>query len=201
MNKDNYPKAGLQRLFQKGSKYLGPLHKIMAAVDGLPSKPQYAEIFELGCPAAYLKVVQEFKMIKILDDILHKRSQGLSTGFYLGLAAINRGIQSVSKRSMWDWYKNTILLRSFPEVDKKSLSSQRFWDNMSTISEHKIKPAWMSLINSVLEQEKIDLSSVSYDGTNFYSFIHSFNTRCSLAQRGKNKQGRGDLKQINYAFL
>jgi len=186
---------------RKWQKYLGPLHKIMAALDGLPSKPQYAEIFELGSPAAYLKIVQEFKMIKILDSTLPKRSQGLTTGFYLGLAAINRGIQSVSKRSMWDWYKNTILLRAFPEVDKNSLSSQRFWDNMSTISEHKIKIAWMDLINSVLEQEQVDMSSVSYDGTNFYSFIHSFNTHCSLAQRGKNKQGRRDLKQINYALF
>jgi hypothetical protein len=85
---------------RKWQKYLGPLHKIMAALDGLPSKPQYAEIFELGSPAAYLKIVQEFKMIKILDSTLPKRSQGLTTGFYLGLAAINRGIQSVSKRSM-----------------------------------------------------------------------------------------------------
>lgn len=186
---------------RKWQKYLGPLHKIMAALDGLPSKPQYAEIFELGSPAAYLRIVQEFKMIKILDSTLPKRSQGLTTGFYLGLAAINRGIQSVSKRSMWAWYKNTILLRAFPEVDKKSLNSQRFWDNMSTISAHKIKIAWMDLINSVLEQEKVDMSSVSYDGTNFYSFIHSFNTHCSLAQRGKNKQGRRDLKQINYALF
>lgn len=186
---------------RKWQKYLGPLHKIMAALDGLPSKPQYAEIFELGSPAAYLRIVQEFKMIKILDSTLPKRSQGLTTGFYLGLAAINRGIQSVSKRSMWDWYKNTILLRAFPEVDKKSLNSQRFWDNMSTISAHKIKIAWMDLINSVLEQEKVDMSSVSYDGTNFYSFIHSFNTHCFLAQRGKNKQGRRDLKQINYALF
>jgi len=186
---------------RKWQKYLGPLHKIMSALDGLPSKPQYAEIFELGSPAAYLKIVQDFKIIQILDSTLYKRSQGLTTGFYLGLAAINRGIESVSKRSMWDWYKNTILLRAFPEVDQKSLSSQRFWDNMSTIGEHKIKPAWMNLINSVLEHEKIDISNVSYDGTNFYSFIHSFNSHCSLAQRGKNKQGRGDLRQINYALF
>jgi len=186
---------------RKWQKYLGPLHKIMSALDGLPSKPQYAEIFELGSPAAYLKIVQDFKIIQNLDSTLHKRSQGLTTGFYLGLAAINRGIESVSKRSMWNWYKNTILLRAFPEVDQKSLSSQRFWDNMSTIDEHKIKPAWMNLINSVLEHEKIDISKVSYDGTNFYSFIHSFNSHCSLAQRGKNKQGRGDLKQINYALF
>jgi len=70
---------------RKWQKYLGPLHKIVAALDGLPSKPQYAEIFELGSPAAYLKIVQEFKMIKILDSTLPKRSQGL-TGFYLSLA-------------------------------------------------------------------------------------------------------------------
>ncbi len=186
---------------RKWQKYLGPLHKIMAAIDGLPSKPQYAEIFELGCPAAYLNVVQEFKIIKILDGILHKRSQGLSTVFYLALAAINRGIEPVSKRSMWDWYKDTILLRAFPEVDKKALCSQRFWDNLSIISEYEIKSSWMGLINSVLSHETIDMSSVSYDGTNFYSFIHSFNTHCSMAQRGKNKQGRGDLKQINYALF
>lgn len=186
---------------RKWQKYLGPLHKIIAAVEGLPATPRYAEIFELGCPAAYMKVAQEFKIIKILDSILHKRSQGLTTGFYLTLAAINRGIESVSKRSMWDWYKDTILLRVFPEVDKKALCSQRFWDNLSTISEDDIKTSWMGLIKSVLEHENIDMSSISYDATNFYSFIHSFNTHCSLAQRGKNKQGRGDLKQINYALF
>ena len=59
----------------------------------------------------------------------------------------------------------------------------------------------MKLVNSVLDRENIDLSCASYDGTNFYSFIGSFNTRCSLAKRGKNKQGRRDLRQINYALF
>ena len=175
--------------------------KIIEAIEGTPPKPTYAEIFQLGGPAAYLNIAKEINMIPIIDSILPKRNQGLSIGFYLTLAAINRGIEAVSKRSMWNWFQDTILFRVFPEANKTSLSSQRFWDNMSSIKEDKILLTWMKLINSILDRENIDLSCASYDGTNFYSFIGSFNARCSLAKRGKNKQGRGDLRQINYALF
>ena len=186
---------------RKWQKYLGPLPKIIEALEGTPQKPKYAEIFQLGGPAAYLNIAEQINMIPIIDSVFPKRNQGLSIGFYLTLAAINRGIEAVSKRSMWNWFKDTILFRAFPEANKTSLSSQRFWDNMSAIKEDKIQIAWMKLVNSVLDRENIDLSCASYDGTNFYSFIGSFNTRCSLAKRGKNKQGRRDLRQINYALF
>ena len=186
---------------RKWQKYLGPLSGIIAAVEGSQHKPEYAEIFQLGCPAAYLHIAKEISMIEILDSILPKREQGLGIGFYLTLAAINRGIVPVSKRSMWSWFQDTILLRVFSEADQAALSSQRFWDNMSAIKEEKIQVAWMKLIDLVLERESIDLSCVSFDGTNFYSFINSFNMRCSMAKRGKNKQGRGDLRQVNYALF
>jgi len=186
---------------RKWQKYLGPLPKIIEALEGTPQKPKYAEIFQLGGPAAYLNIAEQINMIPIIDSVLPKRNQGLSIGFYLTLAAMNRGIEAVSKRSMWNWFRDTILLRAFPGANKTSLSSQRFWDNMSAIAEDKIQIAWMKLVNSVLDRENIDLSCTSYDGINFYSFIGSFNTRCSLPKRGKNKQGRGDLRQINYALF
>jgi transposase len=186
---------------RKWQKYLGPLPKIIEALEGRPQKPKYAEIFQLGGPASYLNIAEQINMIPIIDSVFPKRNQGLSIGFYLTLAAINRGIEAVSKRSMWNWFQDTILFRAFPEANKTSLSSQRFWDNMSAIKEDKIQIAWMKLVNSVLDRENIDLSCASYDGTNFYSFIGSFNTRCSLAKRGKNKQGRRDLRQINYALF
>jgi transposase len=186
---------------RKWQKYLGSLNKIIEAVEGEPPKPEYAEIFQLGGPAAYLNASEQINMMKILDSVLPKRNQGPSVGFYLTLAAINRGIEAVSKRSMWHWFQNTILFRAFPEINRASLSSQRFWDNMSSISEDKMKSAWMKLVNYVLDLEKLDLSCASYDGTNFYTFIGSFNTRCTIAKRGKNKQGRKDLRQINYALF
>lgn len=186
---------------RKWQKYLGSLNKIIEAVEGEPPKPEYAEIFQLGGPAAYLNASEQINMMKILDSVLPKRNQGPSVGFYLTLAAINRGIEAVSKRSMWHWFQNTILFRAFPEINRASLSSQRFWDNMSSISEDKMKSAWMKVVNYVLDLEKLDLSCASYDGTNFYTFIGSFNTRCAIAKRGKNKQGRKDLRQINYALF
>jgi transposase len=188
---------------RKWQKYLGPLPKIIAAVEGSKTgpKPEYAEIFQLGGPSAYLHIAEETKTIQIIDSIINKRNQGLSIGFYITLAAINRGIEPMSKRSMWSWFHNTILLRMFAEANKAALSSQRFWDNMAILKEEKIQQIWMELINSVLDKEKIDLSCVSFDGTNFYSFIGSFNIRCSLAKRGKDKQGRRDLRQVNYALF
>lgn len=186
---------------RKWQKYLGPLHKILEAVEGKPcSQPLYAEILQLGAPAAYLQISKETDMMNILDSVFSKRKQGVSVGLYLIIAAINRGIDGVSKRSMWNWFNNTILTRAFPNVTRESLSSQRFWDNMSKLKEDNIRSAWMKLVNYILDTEDIDLSCATYDGTNFYTFIGSFNQRCNIAKRGKNKQGRNDLRQVNYNF-
>ena len=186
---------------RKWQKYLGTLQNIMAAADGFSKQPKYADVFQLGSPAAYLNIAEEIDAMGIINNVLTKRDQGLSLGFYITLAAINRGIDPRSKRAMWQWFQDTILLRKFPEANKTNLSSQRFWDNMSTIKEDKIQHVWMKLINNVLDKKDVDLSSVSYDGTNFYSFIGSFNMKCSIAKRGKNKQGRKELRQINYALF
>ena len=45
----------------------------------------------------------------------------------------------MSKRSMWDWFHRTVLLRVFSDANKSALSSQRFWDNMSTVKEDKLQ--------------------------------------------------------------
>jgi len=52
-----------------------------------------------------------------------------------------------------------------------------------------------------LQREQIQLSQVCYDGTNFYTFIDTFNLRCPVAKRGKNKQGRCNLRQVSYALF
>jgi transposase len=40
-----------------------------------------------------------------------------------------------------------------------------------------------------------------YDMTNYYTFIHTFNSRPSLPQRGRNKQKRNDLRQLSLALV
>lgn len=60
---------------------------------------------------------------------------------------------------------------------------------------------WERILDQVVRRESIDLSSVSYDGTNAYTVIDTFNVRCSIAKRGKNKQGRSNLRQVSYALF
>ncbi len=186
---------------RKWQKYLGSINSILQAVEGHKPCIEYSIIFELGSIAAYLYYAEELNIEAQIDSLLPKRQQGLSIGKYLLTAAINRGLHPVSKQSLWNWFEQTILFQYWSDIKKNMLSSQRFWDNMDLIPEDKIPEIWTSIIRHTIEVKQIDLSKVCYDGTNYYTFISSFNTRSSLSQRGKNKQGRKDLRQVNYALF
>ena len=181
-------------------KYLGTLKNIAKAVDGGPS-PLYAEIFQWGLPIALWRECCLAEVMEETDKLCPKRDQGLSIGGYLAIAAINRAICPNSKRSMWEWFSQTALLRHFPHASKRALTSQRFWDHMDKISDNAVISIWKNILKGVAKRETIDLSSVSYDGTNFYTFIDTFNVRCYIAKRGKNKQGRNNLRQVSYALF
>jgi len=196
-----------QRVWRDGKstrawqKYLGTIDKIIDAVDGKNMEPIHAVLFELGGIAAYLNVAEEISLVKTIDNMLPKREQGLTIGEYILIASINRGLDAVSKRSMWNWFQGTILLNQFSGIKKEQLTSQRFWDHLDKIPENKIMYIWKAILLGASKDKTSDLSLVSYDETNFYTFISSFNTRCGIAQRGKNKQGRANLRQVNYALF
>jgi transposase len=187
-----------RRIWQK---YLGKLEDIAKAVEGGGPAPLYAEIFQRGLPTALWKECCRGEVMEETDKLCPKRNQGLSTGEYVAIAAINRAICPKSKRSIWEWFSQTVLLRHLPEVSETLLTSQRFWDHMDKISADTALSIWKNVLKGVVERERIDLSSVSYDGTNFYTFIDTFNMSCKMAKRGKNKQGRNNLRQISYALF
>lgn len=186
---------------RKWQKYLGKLGDIVRACEGGGPAPQYAEVFQWGLPTALWRETQAINLIAQADAQCPKRDQGLSTGQYLAIAAVNRAIHPNSKRSMWQWFAQTALLRYLPGASQAALSSQRFWDHMDRIDDQKAMQIWKQIIAGVAVREKLDLSSVSYDGTNFYTFIDTFNARCQMARRGKNKQGRDNLRQVSYALF
>ncbi len=181
-------------------KYLGTLENIAKAVDGGPA-PHCAEIFQWGLPIALWKESCLVDVVKETDELCPKRKQGMSVGEYIAIAAINRAIKPNSKRSMWDWFSQTALVRKFSNATQTTLTSQRFWDHMDKIKGDNALSIWKNILLKVAKKEAIDLSSVSYDGTNFYTFIDTFNTRCDIAKRGKNKQGRNNLRQVSYALF
>ena len=182
-------------------KYLGKPEDIAKAVEGDGPAPLFAEVFQWGLPSALWKECCYAEVVKQIDTLCPKRAQGLTIGEYVEIASINRAIGPNSKRSMWEWFSQTALMRLIPQASKAALTSQRFWDHMDRIDGDKALTIWKNILSGVIKREGIDLSSVSYDGTNFYTFIDTFNTKCEIAKRGKNKQGRNNLRQINYALF
>ncbi len=182
-------------------KYLGTLETIAKKFDEELQAPLCAEVFQWGLPNALWQESALLNVIEETNRLCPKRNQGMSTGDYIAIAAINRAICPNSKRSMWDWFSQTALIRHITQASKANLSSQRFWDHMDRIDEEAAHGIWERLLGKAVKAETIDLSSVCYDGTNFYTFIDTFNARNEVAKRGKNKQGRNNLRQVSYALF
>ena len=182
-------------------KYLGKLEDLAQAVQGTGPAPEYAVVLDWGLPQALWREADRAQVVEHVNQLCPKRAQGLSTGDYLRLAAINRACEPVSKQAMWDWVSGTSLPRVWPEASAAQLTSQHFWDHMERIPPETAQAIWQQLIAAVLQREQIALSQICYDGTNFYTFIDTFNLQSQLAKRGKNKQGRSNLRQVSYALF
>ncbi len=182
-------------------KYLGKVEDIVQAVHGGGPSPQYAEVFQWGLPQAMWNECCRAEVIAHVDARCPKRTQGLSTGEYLAIAALNRAMSAESKRSLWKWFSQTTLLRDFPEATADRLSSQQFWNHMDRIPETTCAAIWQDIFQGTVQREDLSLESICYDGTNFYTFIDTFNARCDLPRRGKSKQGRANLRQVSYALF
>jgi len=183
-------------------KYLGSADQIINAVEGCrkPSKPKSVRVFSFGGVAAAWAMANRLGLIEIIDRHLPKRNQGLSVGQYLTLAAINRCVEPKSKRGFAEWYGDTALARLCP-VKPKLLASQRFWDHMQRLDAETIGRIERELSGRLLAEFDLDLRCLAYDTTNFFTFIDTFNDKNTLAQRGKSKQHRTDLRIVGLAMV
>ncbi|MBI4800931.1 MAG: IS1634 family transposase [Elusimicrobia bacterium] len=181
--------------------YLGRVEDIMAAVakSRRPAPIQGIAVTEFGAVTAVWSIVEELDLIGIIDSHVPKRDQGLSVGQYIALAAVNRATCPKSKRALAAWYRKTILRRLCP-AELRQLTSQKFWDHMGYLGEKEILAIETDLCHRIIDIYKIDLRCLALDATNFFTFI-STRTKGKLAQRGHNKNGRDDLRQVCLALL
>jgi hypothetical protein len=125
---------------------------------------------------------------------------GLSVGESLVAAIVARACAPRSKRAFADWARNTYLpeLMRFTSAD---LTSQHFWDQMNAVAVDKLADLEQELVRAVVRIEQLQLQALAYDTTNFFTHIASTNLRPKLPQRGHNKQGRHDLRQMGLALV
>jgi transposase len=183
--------------------YLGTIEQVLALkqqTQGELSPPEVA-VYEFGLVAACFHFAQELNLVSIIDQHIPKRAQGLSVGHYLLIAAISRAVAPISKQSCWDWFRQTSLPRLMSQtINSKELSSQRFWDHMDKVPISVLSQIEQAISHHLLAQFDLDLRCLIYDTTNYFTFIDTFNTRNQIAKRGKSKQKRNDLRQVNLAL-
>jgi len=162
------------------------------------------QLREFGASALLYSLAQQLGLIELINAHVPPAPPGrrtsLSVGHYLVLAAINRAAWPKSKRAFAEWYQGTVLARLVPALPDE-LRSQRFWDHMDLFEPEHFAPIQRELLSRIHERFPLGAQFLVYDTTNYYTFIHTFNSRPSLPQRGKNKQKRADLRQLSLALV
>jgi len=154
-----------------------------------------------GDVAALKAMADRLDVVATIDRHVKTRRRKLSVGTTLLLAALNRAVRPRSKRGWASWAAGTSLSRLFPGLQVDQLTSQYFWDQMHCVEGEALRRVEDDLTRTVVAELGIQLDTLFYDATNFFTYIASTNARPRLAQRGRSKQKRHDLRIFNLSLL
>jgi transposase len=192
--------------------YLGSAERVAALVkDRTSPVPVSAASREFGLPGALWLAAQKSGVWAVLEALWPAPRSGPSPAHYVLLAAIHRICQPGPKTEVADWYRRTILHSAW-SIPPERFRSQDFWDVFEQIlperlddslasEEDPLDQAQLRLLDMWKEKQMVSRRLLSYDTTNFYTYIASSNTRNELAQRAHNKQGRHNLRQVGLSYV
>jgi transposase len=185
-------------------RYLGSAADIAAAMEDREAAvlPERTRHLAFGDVAAAWGVLDQLGVAAIIDEVTGPRPAGqpLPTGTYLALAALNRLVAPCSKAAFADWWKTTAAER-FAKIPASALDHRRFWDAMHAVTQEQLEEISQKIAVRIVEVSGVDVSSVALDMTNFATFIDTGNGRAPIAQRGKAKQKRADLRLVGLGLV
>src|ERR1700685_2578754 len=181
--------------------YLGTAEKVAALVkDRTAPVPLEATAIDLGLPGALWLAAKQTGVFDLLNSFWPQPRSGPSPPHFLLLAPTHRICQPGPKTEVAAWYDRTIL-RAVWGFAPERFTSQEFWDCFDRIEEQQLEQAQILLLGLWKEKQLVSRRLLAYDTTNFYTYIASTNTRNQLAQRGHNKQGRHNLRQVGLSYV
>jgi len=187
--------------------YLGTAEKVVGLVkDRTSPVPLSATMRDFGLPGSLWLAAQQTGVFALLESLWPQPRSGPSPAHYLLLAAIHRICQPGPKTEVSDWYDRTVL-HSLWKLPAERFTSQAFWDAFELIlpeessGDDPLEDAQLRLLALWKEKQSVSRRLLAYDTTNFYTYIASTNTRNQLAQRGHNKQGRHNLRQVGLSYV
>jgi transposase len=178
-------------------QYLGPAAEVIAKLTGASAgDPIRSQHRRFGDVAAVWSTLTDLDVVATVDDVVTRYANaGASVGTYVALAALNRVVDPCSKRAFADWWATTSGPR-WVKVDDQALDHRRFWDAMDLLSDADLTAIETQIYGAMIERHGLDLAGLALDMTNFATYIDSTNERAPIAQRGKAKQKRVDLRLV-----
>ena len=185
--------------------YLGSEAEVIARLTtGASSESDLPETEHrrFGDVAAVWSMIEELDVITVIDTVLGVApvSGGASAGTYLALAALNRICDPRSKRAFGRWWATTALGR-ITKIPAGALDHRRFWDAMDLVGVDRLDDVEAALTRAMIDVFALDTHALILDMTNFATFIDSTNDRAPIAQRGKAKQKRYDLRIVGLGVV
>jgi transposase len=159
-----------------------------------------------GAVTALYRLAQELDIAGKINQALQQpgcrvqERDGLSVGESLLAGMLSRACAPRSKRAFAAWAEATIL----PELmgfSAQALDSQHFWDQMQALPVALLGDIEQAIVRELIGIEQLHPRALAYDTTNFFTHIASTNAKPELPQRGHNKQGRHDLRQLGLALV
>jgi transposase len=185
-------------------RYLGTAAEIEALLDAreAAAMPERTRHLAFGDLAAAWGMMAGLGVAAIIDEACGARRSdaGASAGTYLALAALNRLVAPCSKLGFADWWRATAGDR-FTKIPASVLDHRRFWDAMHAVSLEQLEQASEKIAARIVQVSGVDVSSVALDMTNFATFIATANGKAPIAQRGKAKQKRADLRLVGLGLV
>ncbi|HEX3592850.1 MAG TPA: IS1634 family transposase [Pseudonocardiaceae bacterium] len=185
-------------------RYLGTAAEIEALLDAREDAllPERTRHLAFGDVAAVWGLLQRLDVPGIIDAVVGPRraDAGASVGTYLALAALNRVVAPCSKLAFADWWRTTAADR-FTTIAAGVLDHRRFWDAMHAVSVEQLAQIEQALAVRIIDEFAVDIGSLALDMTNFATFIDSANPKAPIAQRGKAKQKRSDLRLVGLGLV
>jgi len=185
-------------------RYLGTAAEIEALLDAREQQmmPERTRHRDFGAVAAAWGLLADLGVAAVIDEEAGARPPGLplSPGTYLALAVLNRVVDPCSKRGFADWWRTTAADR-FTKIPASALDHRRFWDAMHAVPLEALPRIEEKLAAAACARFGLDTGSVALDMTNFATFIDTGNGRAPIAQRGKAKQKRADLRLVGLGLV
>src|SRR5271166_3726371 len=185
-------------------RYLGSAADIAAAMETREAAalPERTRHLAFGDVAAAWGILADLGVAAVIDEVTGSRPAGaaLSAGTYLALAALNRLVAPCSKAAFADWWKTTAGDR-LAKIGAPALDHRYFWDAMHAVTLEQLEEISRTIAVRIVGLSGVDVSSVALDMTNFATFIATANGKAPVAQRGKAKQKRSDLRLVGLGLV